>query len=744
MNNLRHWSLPLLSLLLITFSDSLLFLKLHQLWLIPTITYLLLPGTLLFLLINRKRCSMLTAGLCSFGLSIALLLGLGLAINQLHWLAQINQPLSQFNFLVGLNIVLLVEILLITALRTKASLAMLRLPKPRMLDIVTLIISLIVITLSILGANLLNYGGSNLLAIASTIFIGIIPFYIIFLRKHISTWSYLIALFGMSAGLLFLSSLRSNFLTGSDVLNEFHVFRVVAQQGFWNISQIRDTYNACLSVTILPQVIGDVSGQNGLYIFRVIFQLIFSISPIIVFAIGRLFMNPLLAFLSGVSFLSFSDFISSMPNHVRQEVALLFFALMILLMTTRELSRNLQKILLLVFGLAMVVSHYSTAYVAILLLIGCIIFKACGKLSRPKFVGKVFHKDEALAVSGYITLILLLFTVFWYSQIFSSSGGPISYVKSVTTKIISNGYDNQQAAGTSLQSQFTIFGQFSSNPELFTQFLTSKRVDTQSYNPQLSEIPVSQERLQPSILNSGLRLLIQIWNKVYKFLVLAGIIFIIFSIRKRPKKIDATYRSLVFASALVILASFIIPSFTVNYDQYRLFQQLLVILAAPLVYTTYAFLNFRKKVTYYCLAIFLGTYVCISIKLLGQISGGVPLPIQFNNYGEDYSRLYVHSSEVLSADWLVRNHERLPVYSDTYGANRINFATTGLNPITSLIPSDISKNSLIYYDYANTINDVTFIFYKNGTFMFSAPTTYLQTNTSEIYSNGSSRVYEKS
>ncbi len=743
MNYLKSRSLVVLSLLLVIVSDAFLLIGLKQFWLIPTTIFLLVPGYLLLMLMPSKKCNPLSGGLFSFGLSIFLLLTTGLLINELHWIVGLSRPLTPHNLLLGLNCVILIEILLLATIGKQSTSLALRIYRPRPADIYILVTSLIIIASSVFGANLLNSSGSNSLAIASTVLVGLMPLYIIFSRNHISQWSYIIALPSMAISLLFLSSLRGSFLSGSDVLNEFHAFQIVVQQGFWNISQTHIAYNSCLSVTILPRFLSTISGRSGLYVFRVIIQLIFSFSPLIVFVIVRQFIKPTLAFLGAVSFLAFNDFISSMPNHVRQEIALLFFVLMILAITSREFSLKARKTLMLLFGLAMVVSHYSTAYIAVMLLIGCVIVQFSGNSIKSEVAKKYFISNKGVVVSGYVTLVLVLSTIFWYSQIFTSTSGPITYIKTVTSQIILGRYDNQQTSGTSLQSQFNIFTTPASNIHLFDKYVKNNTVDTKNYSPRLLSLPVTTGKLTPVFMNNLLQILTQIWDKGYKFLALAGMLFFIFARKRLPKRLDGTYRGLVVASALVIAISFVLPSFDLNYGQDRLFQQLLVILAGTLVYVTYTIFGYRKVLTYHFLAIFLGVYVLISGGLLGQISGGAPIPLQFNNYGDDYDRYYVHNSEVLSAKWLENQHGPFPIYGDVYAINRINLVTTDLNPIISLVPSQIANHSFIYYDYSNTMDDVTYASYENNVLSFAAPTTYLQLNTNKVYDNGSSQVYEK-
>jgi len=56
-----------------------------------------------------------------------------------------------------------------------------------------------------------------------------------------------------------------------------------------------------------------------------------------------------------------------MTSVIRQEVAFLFFGLMLLVLFSKGIKPTLKKELFVLFGASMIVSHYSTAYIALAL-----------------------------------------------------------------------------------------------------------------------------------------------------------------------------------------------------------------------------------------------------------------------------------------------------------------------------------------------------------------------------------------
>jgi len=726
------------SLVLLMLSDIVSYFHIGPLWFIAAAGFVLLPGLLLFAATTRRTYSPLTTLLVSLGLGLTLTMGFGLGINQAHWLFGISHPLSPRNILIVLNVVILLG-LAYCAKRPHKALA--SIPGVTAMDKLTIALLGLGCLLVFFGVNRLNNGGSNVLQLATTACAATIPLYIVLVRKKISSWSYITGLFGLSLILLLQTSLRSKYLVGSDALNEFHVFNLVAHQRFWSISQVRDAYNACLSITILPQMLSSVTGQSGLETFRVIDQVVFSFSALVVYALGRLYLTRGRAFFAGVTFVSFQNYISSMPNHTRQEISLLFFALLIFVSLSKEFSGTLQKALMVIFGLSMAVSHYSTVYVAILLFIGAYLATL---LSRTKHrVIRKFTASGPQPITLFIIAILSLFTLLWFSQIVPFSGGPVAYVGQLSSQLLKGNIKNEQADQTSLASQFNLSGGAQNTSQIFNQFVRQNKLNVaSSYAVSQQTTPLAQAHLRPAVLNHLLNLFIQIIKKIYKLIVIGSVGLIILWVKKRPRELDAALLHLLVGSAFVVTVSFLLPSFTVNYDQERMFQQLLVVLAIPAVVLVSATVPTRKKLSHYGMALFMGAYILVSCGLLAELAGGWPLSTRYDNFGADYGRYYVHTSEVLSAEWVSANMKYQGIHADDYAANRIFFATTGLHTTNSLFPSNLHGGYLVYYDFANSNYSQTFSTYKGSLLIYNPPTQYLNAEANLTYSNGGSVIYE--
>ena len=192
--------------------------------------------------------------------------------------------------------------------------------------------------LATLGAIVLNNGGSNILTL---ILLGTIAFYsllLVLFRDKISVDLYPYAIFFIGIASLFTTSLRSWYITGHDIEREFYVFQLTNAHHMWNMAFFQDAYNACLSITILPTILTNLLSIQDMYVYKVIFQILFATSPVLVFFILKNYTTPVFAFLSAFLFMSFPTFFNDMPMLNRQEIGFIFFGLVLYMMLERLIS----------------------------------------------------------------------------------------------------------------------------------------------------------------------------------------------------------------------------------------------------------------------------------------------------------------------------------------------------------------------------------------------------------------------
>ena len=97
--------------------------------------------------------------------------------------------------------------------------------------------------------------------------------------------------------------------------------------------------------------------------YKLFFQLIFALCPVLAYGIARRYFNRGISTLSVAYFVGFPTFFTDTPFLNRQEIGLLFVAVGLLAATNPVWSFRRRQVSLAVAGLGAEISHYSTMYV---------------------------------------------------------------------------------------------------------------------------------------------------------------------------------------------------------------------------------------------------------------------------------------------------------------------------------------------------------------------------------------------
>jgi|GEM_PF-3688814 len=388
-------------------------------------TFVLLPGVLLSLILHVSKVSLWEYVLFTIGFGLAFLELGGLLLNALLPVFGIDNPLALQNLLIGFDGYILL-LLVFAWIRTKPFTTQIRLPRRSKFENVCYAVPLCFPVLAAFGAIVLNNGGSNILTLVLLGTIGSYSFLLVIYREKISVDLYPYALFFIAMACLFTTSLRSWFITGHDIEKEFYVFQLTNAHHLWSMALYQDAYNACLSITILPTELTNLLFVPAMYVYKVIFQVLFAISPVLVFFITRKYTIPIFAFLSAFFFLSFPLFFTDMPMINRQEIAFIFFGLAMYMMLTSESPLLMRRAMFILFTFFTALSHYSTYYILLSLMIVTyaitFILSLTFVKARVKNLVKSlhipydanFHRKNMFLTLPMI-LLLLVITYLWYS-----------------------------------------------------------------------------------------------------------------------------------------------------------------------------------------------------------------------------------------------------------------------------------------------------------------------------------------
>jgi uncharacterized membrane protein len=220
----------------------------------------------------------------------------------------------------------------------------------------------------------------------------------------------------ISISLLYASTLISTYIWGWDIQNEYFLANMAFNNSYWDFN-FADAYNAMLSVVILGPLYSIFTSMDLVYVFKIIYPFLFSLVPLGLYRLFKEQTNSKIAFLASFLFVSFSSFFMLLPSAGRGMIAELFLILLLLLIFS-EKNKSLM-VLLVIFSLGLVISHYSLTYfflfvliTSFILLILYYIYKWFIKSTGEDFIFTM--KILRSRINLFIIALIALFTYLWY------------------------------------------------------------------------------------------------------------------------------------------------------------------------------------------------------------------------------------------------------------------------------------------------------------------------------------------
>lgn len=708
----------------------------------------ILPGLLIYRLFEINEKGIWYQLVNIFGLSISYVIFIGLLTNFLDTLFLVPHPLIPENVSLFLTIVMMVFIYYLDK-KNLSIIGPLDLNKIKSVLHYTPFIFLTVV--SVAGTTLLNNGGTNLLVIFSIIVICALCLFLLVRSEKLSDNFILTTLYFISLSLLLLTSMRGVHVIGYDVNKELRVFGITQSDHFWSMAKFRDAYNACLSITILPTIASGFISISNEYVYKFLFQLFFALMPVTLFLFLRNFCEKNITLLA-VYFCIFQTwFFQNMPALVRQEFAILFFVLMFTVIFDKDLTKFKQFILFSIYGLAMVLSHYSTTYVSIVILLGGYSINMLFNFSKSIFSNYEYRLRTTNNIKLKYIVFLVLAVLVWGKFVTNTSGNinEFLYKSTVSASNILTTDNLIQTVNkllyppkekTDLESYINNQTKYykENNPQ-FTYYETGGE-DSQIMNTNFAEV---EPKINPIAKEIALSL--------FKYLkIISNDIFILFGIGLllyewfRAKNDHSELISLAIVGVLFIFMLIIIPGALHEYNLERLYFQLLIIWSLFGVIGGIKILKFifdEKKAVY----IIFGIYALIFMFYTGVvffITGG-PATISINNYGEDYEKFYTSSQEASAATWLGNNYFESPVFATSVGINKLNaFSLIDTRNVSrDTLPTIIPKEAFVFLTRMNSIEKVGIYEFNGNEYVYTFPNQFLNTHKDKVYSNGVSEIY---
>jgi uncharacterized membrane protein len=670
-----------------------------------------IPGLLIIYVLRLGKIGTLKTGVMAVGLSLLFLIFAGMFFNGVYYAAGITNPLSVLFLLPSLSFALF--LLAIVAYRlNRADRPFVTVPNlPSLLnengDLPLLLIPALFPFLTIFGTYLMNTQQNNVILIALLL---LIPSYVVALvvlqgRRNIAPVVFPVTILMISSALLLMTGLTSNYLVGADVQSEYLAYQQVVSAQHWALLS-NQVFSATVGTSLLPAVYQLITGISGVYMFKLLLQLVSSVSPLVVYIIARKYLTALYAFLASFLFMAQLQFIVNIQSAVREELALLFFALAFMVLLTADLRAERKTLLFLLFATGAILCHYATGGILIIVLL-----IANGIAVAIAGYYRFARRDDARNLARPVitfTMIVLLGAIFffWYEQL---------------------------AQATNID----IF--FSTTVHNFSLLFTA-------------------EAREPGILTTVGTNIVSLPEKVRDYtydllyvIIALGVLAMLFE--RKAKLYGSRYTFLALASVIIVLLWIIVP-YVSHYSITRLFQSLLVLLAVPFFIGVFAILK-RLKITrqrYVLSAVLLILLVQYAgSALLTDQAFGIPSSVVLNKSGVSWDDYYIYNQEVIAAQWLNNHTAGTPyITADAGGTYRLQAAQVQLN-VVGFGSRGSSIAPYVYLQYANLLG---FFGFQNKTstgveqqFTYTSnpqvvnQVSKLFSTKSKIYENGKATIY---
>ncbi len=677
-----------------------------------------IPGFAILRLFKLKETSFLDAVLFSVALSIAFVMFMGLLVNELYLFLGLSQSLSAIPLTVAISAFTLTVFFieyrrdLSETLKPKTSF------EGELKNVLPLSIILFLLPLlSALGVLYLNVFAILLsdAIIAALCIVSVVS------RRLVPEKLFPFLIFSISIALVCQVLLYSKYVVGWDANVEYYVFRLTQINGHWgflnaNVNSLQALdYNSMLSITLLPAVYSALMGAQGEIVFKILYPSIICLIPLTLYRICEKQFGKLIGILSALFFVFSSVSFYGEPLGLnRQIVGELFLLLSVFLLISKTIPVTKRRLLLIIFGAALAVSHYSLAY--IYLAIVALVF-IISRL-KPRF-------DDTL--NTVTVLLLFVITFSWYAL---TNALLISLANVIKATFV----------------------------ELITGVLPSTALTAST------AFPISNVFTVTSWINHLLPVITTL------FLII-GVLAI--TLRPKGTGIFAQYRVMSIATAIILAVAFIAPSIATILDFTRVYGITLLFLSPCFVLGGQALLATIGKawekikrplkrqsasksknidLVLLLIAILLCAYFLSQAGFVNRVTGS-----EVHSYNVDFDRMttsnesqvkitlygeYMPEQDVFSASWLL-NHklETAEVFGDDLSETHV-LVSHGLIPNKLLLPLTNTtippQGSFVYLGSLNIVNGV--ITTITGSFNASEISFLLDQNNL-VYSNGNSEIW---
>jgi uncharacterized membrane protein len=465
-----------------------------------------------------------------------------------------------------------------------------------------------------------------------------------------------------------------------------------------------------LSITILPVVYGQFLNYDIMWVLKVVFPLIYLLVPVTLYFVYRKQTSNLVAFLGVFLLMLMDTFYVQMLGLAREMIGEFFLVLSLLLIVDKKIDLFYRRLLLVVFSIGIILSHYSIVYIFLLLILVAYsissYFRRHGDKSPPLITGKFVLAYAVASVVWYLFIVPGASTSladalnFMYSAIISNVTGP--------------GLGGLIPVATSFVRQFA-------------QYLFY----------------------------------------ILQVFIVVGLIALILA--RRVSSFASEYSAMAVAGLLILVASIVLPSFAASLNISRFYHLALLIIAPfcalggleiGLFFESRFLLTSRKigktailyfkKIWALAIVAMLVCFFLFQVGFVYQITRDIPTSVALSRNRDNWSvtllSLDADAREISACQWIPNYAENSPkVYADQISRRYLSsyglVATENWSELGPTAQYQAVRNSLFFFgslsvDYGQVVGYSVSWNSTNFTLVFSSD--------NQIYSDGGSVIYCKS
>ena len=712
-----------------------------QVLLVPLL--LIVPGVILLRTLRVPGESVAQNPVYVPAASVLMLMASGLAIDLIGPRVGIAAPLRAAPLLFALELVCVLVLLSSLDAPPETDIPWGRLTQP-----VRLAWPLLVPLLSAAGALELNSGHSgHLAAFAIVVVIALLVAGFLFAPRCDDTLL-LVGIFATALAMMWSFSLRGDLVYGFDISSEYYSLNQTVMSGVWHVYHPNDAYGAMLSVTVLPAELHALSGIPALLIFKVVYPVIGAFFAVAVFCLARRVLTGRWAFMAAALVVMQQTFFQQLVALARQEIAMVLFAALIPAVLDRSQTRRKRWIFVSLLSLGMVVSHYSTAYLAIPLL---------GLAAGMQWAISWFRPVPRLTGTLLIACVLSVgAATLWYGSLTDSTSNFSQFVQAAKGQGI-NLLPNQggniietylqgesQQGMTPAQYESYLSGYYKTNDKFITPLPDAGQKQYALQNPPSIEPPSVTSpaaNAASNLVNIGDLLVQQGLN------VLAGIGALVLALRRKLPVIARQIGLMGLGGMAILVLVRVSGTIAQQYNPDRAFLQLLMVLAVGICWL-FQRIGARWKLARPAILVVgaasLVVFMLGSTSLAGRFLGGGTSANLANQYG-DYDEFVMTSPDLAAASWVDKTAPAGQfIYADEYGTLRLNtVAGNRSGEFDAITPETLDQHAWVYADSMNLQDNIDISVSNSVSGSYAFPLRFLTSNYNLVYTNGTAEVFHR-